>query len=69
MTDRFDLYGALWLLCSRWHSGQGSRGYRILSRLSTHGYQPGTSVQCGRFESAEQRQFYRVLYQRYRRIL
>ena len=66
--DRFDLYGALYLLCSRWHSGQWSRGYRILSRLSVAGYRPGLSVQSNRFESAEQRDCYRRLY-RYRHTL
>ena len=59
--DRFDLYGALYLFCSRWHSGQGSRGYRILSRLSAAGYRPGLSVSNGRFESEEQRAIYRAL--------
>jgi hypothetical protein len=58
-TDRFDLYGALWLFCSR-HSGQSSRGYRILSRLSCV-YSPGLSIRSNRFESSEQREIYRRL--------
>ncbi len=58
---RFDLYGALWALCVRWHSGQSSRGYRILSRLSRAGYSPGLSLQEGRFESEEQSYIYRDL--------
>lgn len=58
---RFDLYGALWMFCNRYHSGQGSRGYRILSRLSLADYSPGLSVQSGRFESEEQRDIYRDL--------
>ena len=58
---RFDLYGALWAFCSRWHSGQWSRGYRILSRLSMAGYSPGIGLQGGRFESEEQREIYRRL--------
>lgn len=66
--SRFDLYGALWMLCSRWHSGQWSRGYRLLSRLITAGYQPGLSVQQGRFESDEQRRIYKALL-RYRHSL
>jgi hypothetical protein len=61
--DRFDLYGALYLLCTRWHSGQWSRGYRILSRLSVAGYRPGLSIQSNRFESENQRAIYRQLYQ------
>jgi hypothetical protein len=69
MRDRFDLYGALWALCSRWHSGQASRGYRILSRLSIAGYNPGMGLQAGRFESNEQRSLYRHLLRRYRRAI
>jgi hypothetical protein len=59
--DRFDLYGALWAFCSRWHSGQGSRGYRILSCLSRIGYSPGIGLQEGRFESERQACIYRSL--------
>ena len=58
MYNRFDLYGALWLFCSEYHSGQWSRGYRILSRLATAGYQPGMSLQDGCFESEEQHDIY-----------
>ena len=59
--ERFDLYGALWMFCSRWHSGQSSRGYRILSRLSRAGYKPGLSIQQEHFESEEQCRIYRDL--------
>lgn len=59
--DKFDLYGALYLLCTRYHSGQGSRGYRILSRLSKLGYHPGLSLQDNHFESPEQKDIYRRL--------
>ena len=60
--DRFDLYGALYLFCTRWHSGQWSRGYRILSRLEIAGYRPGLTVRNGHgFESNEQRRIYRAL--------
>jgi hypothetical protein len=59
---KFDLYGALWLLCSRWHSGQWSRGYRILSRLIGKQYRPGHGLQEGRFETDRQRELYRRLY-------
>ena len=62
MPNRFDLYGALWALCSRHHSGQGSRGYRILSALDRAGYRPGMGLQNGRFETAEQRSLYRHFY-------
>ena len=70
MTDRFDLYGALYLLCTRWHSGQWSRGYRILSRLDTAGYKPGLTISEGHsFESPEQRALYHDLGRKYRRAL
>lgn len=65
-TDRLDLYGALYMLCSRWHSGQLSRGYRILSRLARAGYRPGIGVQRGTCESPNQRDLYRALLRRYR---
>lgn len=66
--DRFDLYGALWLLCSRFHSGQGSRGYRVLSRLVIAGYNPGMCLQANRFETPEQRACYHRLL-KYRHVL
>lgn len=66
---RFDLYGALWLLCSRYHSGRGSRGYRILSRLTLAGYSPGLSLQSHRFESTTQRDMYRQLWRTYHKGL
>ena len=59
---RFDLYGALWLLCNRWHSGQNSRGYRLLSRLCQKGYQPGHGLQNGHFEGYRQRYMYKCLF-------
>ena len=59
--SRFDLYGALWAFCSRYHSGQGSKGYRILSRLTIAGYTPGLGLQRGQFESRDQREMYRRL--------
>ena len=64
--DKFDLYGALYLFCARYHSGQWSRGYRILSRLVIAGYKPGLSIQQNRFESEEQRAIYRDLVRGYR---
>jgi len=65
MSDRFDLYGALWLFCVSYHSGQSSRGYRILSRLSLAGYNPGVGIQNGEFESEEQEQIYNELVRKY----
>jgi hypothetical protein len=68
LANRFDLYGALWAFCNRWHGGMSSRGYRILSRLSRAGYSPGIGLQQGRFESDEQREMYRRLL-KYRRVV
>ena len=61
LESRFDLYGALWAFCSRHHSGQSSRGYRILSRLAAAGYNPGLGLQQGHFESEQQALIYRDL--------
>ncbi len=61
-TDKFDCYGALWMLCNRWHSGQYSLGYRILSRLSIIGYSPGLSVTSNHFETGNQREYYQFFY-------
>lgn len=69
LGSRFDLYGALYILCTRYHTGQASRGYRILSRLSQAGYSPGLSVQQHTFESKEMRDIYLTLAARYRHDL
>ena len=66
LIRRFDLFGALWAFCARHHSGQWSRGYRILSTLARHRYKPGLYLQKGLFESKEQRAIYRHLVQHYR---
>ena len=67
---RFDLYGALWLFCTRYHSGQWSRGSRILSRLTRAGYRPGLTIRDGHgFESDEQRIIYRALWRSYRKVV
>lgn len=64
LCARVDLYGALWLICSRFHGGQGSRGYRILSRLTRARYQPSLTLQRNQFESEYQRHLYRQLWKR-----
>jgi hypothetical protein len=65
-ANRFDLYGALYQFCARYHSGQWSRGYRILSRLHKIGYKPGSALQENRWESWEQRAIYHHLRRNYR---
>jgi len=47
--ERFDLYIALWHFCALYHSGQRSRGYRILSRLYTSGLRMGPHTHEGVF--------------------
>jgi len=61
LINRFDLYGALYVLCSLYHGGQSSRGYRILSRLTRAGYQPSPMLSEDCFESEEQERIYREL--------
>lgn len=39
--DRFTICAAYWIVASRWHSGQASRGYEKLSQLARVGYNPG----------------------------
>jgi len=62
---RFDFLGALYLFCVSYHSGQWSRGYRILSRLSRI-YKPGLSIQCNRFENLEQYGYYLNLVRKFK---
>lgn len=38
-SEKFDLIAAIYLFCADYHSGQWSRGYRILSRIETR-YRP-----------------------------
>lgn len=39
--DRMLVCAAYWIVASRYHSGQSSKGYEKLSQLSRMGYQPG----------------------------
>jgi len=41
--DRFAICGAYWIIASRYHSGQWSKGYAKLSQLSRMGFWPGPS--------------------------
>lgn len=38
--DRFEICAAYYIIAERYHSGQWSKGYSILSRLSRMGYRP-----------------------------
>jgi hypothetical protein len=66
---KLDCYSALWQICYRYHSGQWSRGYRILSRLYKMGFKPSLSTQNGMFDTENQRMFYRFFFHRLRHNL
>lgn len=34
MFDRFEICEAYYYIAARWHSGQGSKGYAVISRLT-----------------------------------
>lgn len=54
MTDkRFDLITALYAFCCDYHSGQWSRGYKILSRIQSR-YQPRNLPDCEEIESNDE---------------
>lgn len=63
LENRFDLYGALWMACSEYHSGMHSRGYRILSRLERAGYKPG--IRMDAFKSEQQEMYYEQIVANY----
>ena len=39
--DRILICSAYWIIASRYHTGQSSKGYRKLSQLARMGYDPG----------------------------
>lgn len=51
--DRFDTVSAYYLVASRWHSGQTSKGYRKLSQCCRMGFRPGPMF--GQFKGSEER--------------
>ena len=67
--DRFTWAEALYVLCTRHHSGQWSRGYRLLSRLlGPVGFRPSISVQSGELDGQAQ-ELYEYLRDRYQHTL
>lgn len=42
-TSRFDVVAAYYVIASRYHSGQSSKGYRKLSQCTIVGFRPGNS--------------------------
>ena len=65
----FNVYGALYMLCIRWHSGQWSLGYRILCKLGQMGYKTGLTIRNNCFESPEQKEYYRKFFRKLRNKL
>lgn len=51
--DRFLTCAAYYLVGSRWHSGQGSKGYRKLSQAVNMGFRPGPLF--GQHKGSEER--------------
>lgn len=56
IDNRFDLYGALYVACAEYHSGQSSRGYRLLSKLTRAGYKPSPMLMNTDYEWESERQ-------------
>lgn len=66
MTDqRAELYFTLYVICSDYHSGQWSRGYRILSRL----WRMGMNLTDSCFTDIRDGDLYHELVQRYKNKL
>ena len=66
-ADRFDLCAALYAFGERYHSGQWSRGYRLLSRTIIAGFQPGMAGAAGYVcESYPALMIYRHLWRNYK---
>lgn len=51
--DRFLICAAYYLVASRWHGGQASKGYRKLSQAVRMGFRPGPLF--GQFKGSEER--------------
>ena len=51
--DRFATVSAYYLVASRWHSGQASKGYQKLSQCVRMGFRPGPLF--GQFKGSEER--------------
>lgn len=68
MGGRFDVVAAYHLVASRWHSGQGSKGYAVLSRCVRLGYRPGLTAET-RKGSDERNAAARLLWARRREVV
>ena len=62
----FDLLGAVYVFCANYHSGQNSRLYRILSRISAKGLHLSDNaweaIQDGKGRAAEEWAYAHSLY-------
>lgn len=61
-SERFELVSTLYVLCADYHSGQWSRGYRILSRITTR-YNPRLSD--SHWKEIRESELYTTLAERY----
>jgi hypothetical protein len=66
--DRFLICAAYWIIASRYHTGQSSKGYEKLSQLSRIGYDPGLASWDKQRGSEEREAAARLLARRRREI-
>ena len=67
-VDRFLTCAAYWIIASRYHTGQWSKGYAKLSQLSRMGYNPGLASWESQRGSEERVAAARLLARRRREI-
>ena len=70
LETRFNKLAAIWLLCRNYHSGQWSRGYKLLCKIEKAGFNPGLGLrEYGRLENEEQKYYYYCTYWKLRKTL
>lgn len=62
--DRFLTCSAYWIIASRYHTGQWSKGYAKLSQLTRIGYRPGLANWSKERGSEERSAAARLLWRR-----
>jgi hypothetical protein len=62
--DRLLICAAYWIVSTRWHSGQSSRGYAKASQLARIGYNPGLASWSKERGSEERLAAARLLWRR-----
>ncbi|MGP0076212.1 MAG: hypothetical protein ACLPWF_30185 [Bryobacteraceae bacterium] len=66
--DRFLTCAAYWIVASRWHTGQSSKGYAKLSQLARIHYNPGLATWASQRGSEERAAAASLLARRRREI-